>query len=192
MGIRLSVYALSEASMRAASAQPDRHGEMLARIARRPEDMPHRSPLVNRLRDLVPSMRPRIEEGANISLDVAWHAIHCMLTGTAWEGEAPEGFLLSGGVSIVDEEAGIESRLFAPPQVQEISRALLAIEVDEFTRRFDRPAFSRLRIYPFGPAGASDSSGGVEASFVVHHFLKLRSFVSRAAVAGLAIATCRG
>jgi hypothetical protein len=39
------------------------------------------------------SYRP---EGTEIDIDKAWHGLHFLFTGTAWEGEAPASFLLCG------------------------------------------------------------------------------------------------
>lgn len=40
-------------------------------------------------------------------MDKAWHGIHYLLTGTAWEGDPPLNFLVTGGREVGTEEIGI-------------------------------------------------------------------------------------
>src|SRR5688500_6275073 len=41
-------------------------------------------------------------EGLTTDLDKAWHGIHYLLTGTAWEGAEPLNFLVAGGRPVGD------------------------------------------------------------------------------------------
>src|SRR5687768_13192892 len=45
---------------------------------------------------------PNVEplNSREIDLDKAWHGLHFLFTGTAWEGAPPECFLVSGGTEI--------------------------------------------------------------------------------------------
>lgn len=36
----------------------------------------------------------------SVDIDKAWHALHFLFTGTAWEGEMPASFLLVGGAPV--------------------------------------------------------------------------------------------
>lgn len=45
-------------------------------------------------------------------LDKAWHGLHFLFTGTAWEGDPPLNFLVSGGREIGDVDVGYRR----PPQ----------------------------------------------------------------------------
>jgi Domain of unknown function (DUF1877) len=45
-------------------------------------------------------------EGHEADLDKAWHGIHYLLTGTAWEGEPPLDFLVRGGRTVGTIEVG--------------------------------------------------------------------------------------
>lgn len=45
----------------------------------------------------------RYDNRADTRLHKAWHGIHFVLTGSAWGGEPPLNFLVSGGASIGDE-----------------------------------------------------------------------------------------
>ena len=44
--------------------------------------------------------------GGELDLDKAWHGIHFLLTGSAWEGEEPLCYLLAGGQEVGDEDVG--------------------------------------------------------------------------------------
>ena len=51
-------------------------------------------------------------------LDKAWHGIHFLLTGSAWEGDEPLNFLVTAGEPIEGTDSGYgEDRLFTSEQV---------------------------------------------------------------------------
>src|SRR3712207_3831611 len=59
-----------------------------------------------------------IEREGEIDLDKAWHGIHFLLTGTAWEGQEPLCYLLVGGEYIGDEDVGYgPARVLRPHEV---------------------------------------------------------------------------
>src|SRR5919108_645463 len=47
-----------------------------------------------------------IDEGGDVDLDKAWHAIHYMLTQSAWDGNEPLNFLVGGGAPVGDIDVG--------------------------------------------------------------------------------------
>jgi hypothetical protein len=56
-----------------------------------------------------PSEHDEWEQGADgdeLGVDKAWHGIHVLLTGTAWEGSFPLNFTVSGGKEIGDVDVG--------------------------------------------------------------------------------------
>ena len=59
------------------------------------------------------------EEGfADFDIDKAWHGIHYLLTGTAWEGAAPLNFLVAGGRPVGDVDVGYgPARAFSGAEV---------------------------------------------------------------------------
>jgi hypothetical protein len=71
-------------------------------------------------------------EGDVVDLDKAWHGIHYLFTGTAWEGDPPLNFLVKGGREVGDEEIGL-----GPPctlralETRDIASALEALSDDE-------------------------------------------------------------
>ena len=67
-------------------------------------------------------------------LDKAWHGIHYLLTGTAWEGDAPLDTLLVGGTEVPDpdEEWGCgPPRRVSAADTARFAQALAATPDDE-------------------------------------------------------------
>src|ERR1700722_3238791 len=46
------------------------------------------------------------EAYADLDVDKAWHGLHFLLTGTAWEGAPPLDFIVKGGRQIGDVDVG--------------------------------------------------------------------------------------
>src|SRR4051812_40770621 len=63
---------------------------------------------------------------ADLDIDKAWHAIHFLLTGTAWEGEPPLDFLAIGGTEIGEDLGYGPARGLVSSQVRELATALEA------------------------------------------------------------------
>jgi hypothetical protein len=88
-------------------------------------------------------------EGAVLDLDKAWHGLHYLLTGTAWEGEPPLNFLVAGGREVGDEEIGLgPARTFTAAETRELTSALTALNDEEVRVRFAPSEMMRLEIYP--------------------------------------------
>lgn len=193
MGIRLHVYALSDGTIESIAASPGRLDEILSRVAKPAGDLASISPLVNYLRSLAKFLRPKLSEGANISIDKAWHGLHYLLSGTAWDGVPPLNFLLKGGVGISDDEGSVEHRLYTSRQVQDIRQALISVDIAQLQARVDPEAFVKFDIYPhIQVKGRANAPSGADSKYYIHHFLKLKEFISRAAIANLGVVTSRG
>ena len=95
---------------------------------------------------------PEEAQGEDIDLDKAWHGLHYLLTGTAWEGREPYCYLLSGGEQIGDaEEHDVGHgpvRILLPPQVALFSDAVQLLTPGEVHRRLNAKEMTRLDIYP--------------------------------------------
>jgi hypothetical protein len=88
-------------------------------------------------------------EGEVESLDKAWHGIHYLLTGTAWEGDPPLNFLVSGGQEVGEEDVGYgPARTLTPRDAREIASALAALSDERLRARFAPKEMMRLEIYP--------------------------------------------
>jgi hypothetical protein len=89
------------------------------------------------------------DEGEIVDLDKAWHGIHYLLTGTAWEGDPPLNFLVIGGREVGDDEVGQgPARTYTAAESREIAGALAALSDAELRSRFAPDAMMRLEIYP--------------------------------------------
>ncbi len=78
-------------------------------------------------------------------LDKAWHGIHFLLTGTAWEGDPPLNFLLVGGRDVDDFES---AHTYTAAETRDIAAALAQVDDAELRRRFAPAEMMRLEIYP--------------------------------------------
>jgi hypothetical protein len=101
-----------------------------------------------------------------ITLDLgkAWHAMHYLLTGTAWDGEPPLNFICAGegtplGVSEDERDSceddqdwqeiiGAAPTGFSPKQMQEIHAALSQLDEATIQSRMDPDKLDRESIYP--------------------------------------------
>ena len=89
------------------------------------------------------------ELGEAGNLEKAWHGIHYLLTGTAWEGDAPLNFLLAGGREVDGIEIGYgPARTFTAAETRDIAVALARVSDEELRRRFAPDEMMRLEIYP--------------------------------------------
>ncbi len=116
-------------------------------------------------------------------LDKAWHGIHFLLTGTAWEGDWPLSFLLRGGAQVGDIDVGYgPARAFTSAEVREIAAALAPIDEGTMRSRFDPDKMTELDIYPtiWDRDPAEDDTLG----YCVEYFGILKEFVTRAAARG--------
>ena len=76
-------------------------------------------------------------QGGEIDLDKAWHGIHFLLTGSAWEGDEPLGYLIAAGQPVGDEDVGYgPARVLRPKEVAQLDAALAAISLDNFACLF--------------------------------------------------------
>jgi hypothetical protein len=120
-----------------------------------------------------------VESGEDhTDLDKAWHTIHFVLTGSAWEGDFPLGFLVSAGVPVGEEDVGYgPARAFRSDEVRAIHASLSAVSDAEFGRRFSVAAMKEADIYPsFGHASDEE-----ERPYFLGYFQVLKAFVERAA-----------
>lgn len=145
------------------------------------------------VRDVVPAPVPALDAAAaafvvgpttDCYLDKAWHGIHFLLTGTAWEGAPPLNFVVAGGVTLEEIDAGYgPPRLFTSAQVQAIAAALAPVDIATLRARFDPAAMARLDIYP-----QIWERDGIEAlDYCLDYYAGLKEFVAAAAARGQGI-----
>jgi Domain of unknown function (DUF1877) len=122
------------------------------------------------------------ESNDTANLDKAWHGIHYLLTGTAWEGEAPENTLVAGGTELPDPD---EEWGYGPPRcvgavsAAAFARAVEAITDDELAARFDPADMTAKEIYP--PILDRDPSEDDTLGYLMEYVAVLRQFLASAA-----------
>ena len=122
---------------------------------------------------------------ADLDVDKAWHAIHFLLTGSAWEGDPPLNFIVTGGTPMGDDLGYGPARGLTSSEVGKVAAALKLIAPDSLLQRFDPAALTSAEIYPEiwnRPQDEDDSRG-----YVSEYYDQLRSFVLDAAVEGEAL-----
>jgi hypothetical protein len=120
----------------------------------------------------------------DLDLGKSWHALHYLLTGTAWEiGETAAGAAILGGDEIGDDGGYGPARLLRPEAVRTVAAALDVLNVQTLRTRFDPDALAAAEIYPHGWAGGTD----VFDSFIAPNLNELRRFYRTAAANGEAV-----
>lgn len=123
-----------------------------------------------------------MSDDVHVDIDKAWHGIHYLLTGQAWEGEPPLNFIL-GGREIGDVDVGYgPARGFTADEVRAIATALEPITAETLRPRFDGKAMIDAEIYPqiWDRDPASDDTLG----YLLAHYETLRAFVIETAELG--------
>lgn len=133
----------------------------------------------------VPAFEP-LAESDTLDIDKAWHALHFLFTGTAWEGEPPADFLVTGGTKIGEVDVGYgPARSFTPAEVQRIAAFLNEQREDELKSRIDLEAMQKLDIYP--SVWSEDTDIEEEWEYLVTSFREMKQFVGQAAQADLSM-----
>ena len=121
---------------------------------------------------------------ADLHIDKAWHGIHFLLTGSAWEGDPPLDFICQGGAKVGEEDVGYgAARAFCPEEVAAIASAITVVSREELESRFDPNALSREDVYP----AIWESEGLAAFEYLGEYFEMLVKFLTDAAKAGEAL-----
>ena len=115
-------------------------------------------------------------EVQSTDLDKAWHGIHYLLTGTAFEGEVPISYLLTGGEVVGDVDVGYgPARALTPAQVHDFQQALAGLTAEDLRARFNPAEMKTLDIYPdiWDRNPAEDDT----LKYCLEYFETLRNFV---------------
>ena len=85
----------------------------------------------------------------SFSADKAWHGLHYLLTGTAYEGEPPLAWAVCGDEQLDDADIGMGGAgVLTPQQVREVAAALAAVSPKTLRARYDPQRMTALKIYP--------------------------------------------
>ncbi|MEJ8303827.1 YfbM family protein [Saccharibacillus sacchari] len=120
------------------------------------------------------------EAGEALDLDKAWHGIHYLLCGDAWEGEGPLFDVLMGGQPINDsEDEEVVVRYLQPEQVQAVAQALKEIGDQELAEGFSPDEMNEAGVYP-----APDWNDGGELDYLLGYYGPLKTYYAEAADKG--------
>ena len=121
--------------------------------------------------------------GNELDVDKAWHGLHFLLTGSAWEGSFPLNFIVAGGEEVGDDLGYGPARGLTSAEVRTVDAALQPLAPDELGQRFDAERMTELQIYPDG--WSHDPEG--EREYLLDFYADLRAFVHRTAEQGNAL-----
>lgn len=130
-------------------------------------------------------------EGLETDLDTAWHGIHYLLTGTAWEGPDPLNFIICGGTSVGDIDVGNgPARVIRSEDVVRLVAALSEIDGSVLRERFNSEEMMNLEIYP--EIWDRDPDEDDTLDDCIEFYEDLRKFLAKAAndSLGIALYTC--
>ncbi|QDU76482.1 hypothetical protein Pan97_35320 [Bremerella volcania] len=117
-------------------------------------------------------------------VDKAWHGIHFLLTGTDWEGEGPEAFIVHGGQEIAEEVGYGYPRGFTSQEVKEIDAVLSSMDAQNLYDNADPAEFAKYGIYP---EVWKDEPKEECIGYVTEYFQQLQAFVSETAASNRAM-----
>jgi Domain of unknown function (DUF1877) len=119
-----------------------------------------------------------------VDVDKAWHCLHFLLTGTAWEGEPPLDFIVRGGTEVGEDMGYGAARAFDSAELKAIADALEKIERDVLVHRFDAAEMNRLEIYPPGNWGEVDPRSEETFGYFSGAFDAVKDLARRGRAAG--------
>jgi hypothetical protein len=123
---------------------------------------------------------------ADLDIDKAWHALHFLMTGSAWDSSGSRGFLVAGGREIGDEDVGYgPARAFTNVEVRAIAAELEGFNPAKLRAAYDAPAMNAAEIYPGEWPG--DPEDAHFTDYFVDYFEQLKAFIAGAAKEGEAL-----
>jgi hypothetical protein len=111
-----------------------------------------------------------------LRLEKAWHGLHFLLTGSAWQGDGPLGFLVDGGEEVGQDLGYGPARLFPPDAVERLDSLLAAVSEEELWSCFDPETMEAEGVYP----GIWDEDEEELRDEYLTYFRHLKKFVHRA------------
>jgi hypothetical protein len=120
------------------------------------------------------------EPGMN--LDKAWHGIHYLLNGSAWEIGGGAGAAVLGGYPVGEDNGYGPARLMSPEIVRTVAAGLERLDVETLRGRFKPEAMAQADLYP-----AIWSENDVFETYLMPYVAELSRFYQAAANAGEAV-----
>ena len=119
-----------------------------------------------------------------LSLDKNWHAIHFLLSGSAWDTRHPGGMLLAGGAPVPGEDTGYgPPRILSAAEVTTLRDHLATRPPEALLAEFDFEKMAEAEIYP----SVWDPRDTLARDLVLQSIEALRSFIDDAAAKGHAV-----
>lgn len=132
--------------------------------------------------DLDPEAVVFDEQEVGLDLDKSWHALHFLLNGSAWEGEAPLFNTILGGHEIGEDLGYGQVRYLTNQEVKEIALVLVNITEENIKERYDPVQMKELEIYPF-----EDWSGEEEREYILTYYTEMKEYYEDAVLQGNAM-----
>ena len=123
---------------------------------------------------------PDGEPAGSFDLDKAWHGLHYLFTGTAWDLAPPLGLAILGGRVLGDEDDDTVARLLEPAEVAQVAAALEALTPATLSARYDPADMDAKEIYP--QIWSRDGDDGLD--YLLHYFAPLKQGYAEAARRG--------
>ena len=131
------------------------------------------------------SLDPTIGEKIGLDLDKSWHGIQYLLTRTAWKGEFPANFLISG-TEIGDIDVGYGSaKAFSSAEVKKIHKYLAKITQEELFKNYYPRKMMEAEIYPEIWDRAEEKE--MNKRYLTDYFAALKTFIEEVANRNLGI-----
>ncbi|MEQ1887506.1 MAG: YfbM family protein [Bryobacteraceae bacterium] len=113
--------------------------------------------------------------GDALELDKAWHVLHYVLTGAAWDGPQPAAALLSGGKEVGEDLGYGPARVLSAKETQAFAKYLGTQSEASLVKKLNVPKMQSMDIY----CADDDSEEDLN-----HYFPQLKSYVTDAAAKG--------
>jgi len=123
------------------------------------------------------------KDGSTIYLDKAWHGLHFLLTGTAYDSSSLLGKAILGGRAVGEDQGYGPMRVVSPEQVKAIADVLSKVTPEELSARYDPAALDKAQIYP--TIWVRDGAEGLK--YLLSFFGPLQAFYIKAAENGQAV-----
>ena len=117
-----------------------------------------------------------------VDLDKAWHGIHFLLTGTAWDTNSLKGQAILGGKEFGSEMGYGRARLLSADEVRKIADILDNENPQAWSKKFDAKKMSAEQIYP-----DIWDEGPDALDYLITNFQDLKAFYRKAADNGFAV-----
>ena len=122
-----------------------------------------------------------------VDVDKAWHCLHFLLTGTAWEGEPPLDFVVRGGTEVGEDLGYGPARAFRSAELRAIADALDKLAHRDLVSRFNAAEMDELEIYPRGGWQGVDPTSAERFGYFSGAFDTVRDLARRGRKSGLGL-----